>query len=96
LNELVLIGLGLYDEKHITIRGLEELKKADTAFIELYTSLMPGLSMRKLEEMAGPRGIEPLTYGLRASARSRRTSPPLCLAELRAHKRILLLWKQLS
>jgi len=53
LNELVFIGLGLYDQKDISIRGLEELKEADAVFAELYTSLMPGLSIRKLEEMIG-------------------------------------------
>jgi len=53
LNELVFIGLGLYDEKDISIRGLEELKEADAVFAEFYTSLMPGLSIQKLEEMIG-------------------------------------------
>jgi diphthine synthase len=53
MNELVFIGLGLYDEKDVSIRGLEELKEADTVFAEFYTSLMPGLSIRKLEEMIG-------------------------------------------
>jgi len=53
LNELVFIGLGLYDEKDISIRGLEELKEADAVFAEFYTSIMSGLSIRKLEEMAG-------------------------------------------
>ncbi|MCJ7721198.1 diphthine synthase [Candidatus Bathyarchaeota archaeon] len=53
MNELVFIGLGLYDEKDVSIRGLEELKEADTVFAEFYTSLMPGLSIRKLEKMIG-------------------------------------------
>jgi diphthine synthase len=53
MSELVFIGLGLYDQKDISIRALEELKEADAVFAELYTSLMPGLSIRKLEEMAG-------------------------------------------
>jgi diphthine synthase len=53
LNELVFIGLGLYDEKDISLRGLEELREADTVFAEFYTSLMPGLSIQKLEEMIG-------------------------------------------
>ena len=53
MNELVFVGLGLYDEKDISIRGLEELKEADAVFAEFYTSLMPGLSIRKLEEMIG-------------------------------------------
>jgi diphthine synthase len=53
LNELVFIGLGLYDEKDVSLRGLEELKEADTVFAEFYTSLMSGLSIQKLEEMTG-------------------------------------------
>ena len=53
MNELVFVGLGLYDEKDISLRGLEELEDADTVFAEFYTSLMPGLSIRKLEEMIG-------------------------------------------
>ena len=53
MNELVFIGLGLYDEKDISVRGLEELKEADVVFAEFYTSLMPGLSLHNLEEMIG-------------------------------------------
>ena len=55
LRELVFVGLGLYDEKDVSLRGLEELKDADTVFAEFYTSLMPGLSIQKLEEMIGKR-----------------------------------------
>lgn len=51
MNELIFIGLGLYDEKDISIRGLEELRDADTVFAEFYTSLMPGLSISNLEKM---------------------------------------------
>lgn len=53
MNELVLIGLGLYDEKDISLRGLETLKDSETIFAEMYTSLMPGLSIQNLEEMIG-------------------------------------------
>jgi diphthine synthase len=53
MNELVFVGLGLYDEKDISIRGLEEIKEADAVFAEFYTSLMPSLSIRKLEKIAG-------------------------------------------
>ena len=53
MNELVFIGLGLYDEKDVSVRGLEELKEADTVFAEFYTSLMPGLSIQRLEKMIG-------------------------------------------
>lgn len=51
LNELVFVGLGLYDEKDITLRGLDELKEADAIFAEFYTSLMPGFSIRRLEKI---------------------------------------------
>jgi len=53
LGELIFVGLGLYDERDISLRGLEEIRKADTVFAELYTSLMPGLSIQKLEELVG-------------------------------------------
>ena len=53
LKELVFVGLGLYDEKDISLRGLEQLKEANAVFAETYTSLMPGLSLKKLEEMIG-------------------------------------------
>jgi len=53
LGELVFVGLGLYDEKDISLRGLEEIRKADAVFAEFYTSLMPGLSIGKLEALVG-------------------------------------------
>jgi len=53
MSELVFIGLGLYDEKDISVRGLEAIKEADTVYAEFYTSLMPGLSLQKLEEITG-------------------------------------------
>jgi len=37
---LYLIGLGLYDEKDISIRGLEIVKKADVVYLENYTSIV--------------------------------------------------------
>ncbi|MCL6579818.1 MAG: diphthine synthase [Candidatus Bathyarchaeota archaeon] len=53
MGELILIGMGLWDELDISIRGLDELKTADAAFIELYTSLMGKLSINKLAKLAG-------------------------------------------
>lgn len=55
MGELVFVGLGLHDEKDISLRGLEEVRKADAVFAEFYTSLMPGLSVQKLERLAGKR-----------------------------------------
>jgi len=53
LGELVFVGLGLHDEMGISLRGLEELKTADTAFIELYTSLLPDFSIKRFEKISG-------------------------------------------
>jgi diphthine synthase len=55
LGELVFVGLGLYDEKDVSLRGLEEIRRANEVFAEFYTSLMPGLSVQKLERLAGKR-----------------------------------------
>ncbi|HZY47260.1 MAG TPA: diphthine synthase [Candidatus Bathyarchaeia archaeon] len=44
------IGLGLHDEKSITLEGLEEARHADTVFAEFYTNIMPSLDLKKLEE----------------------------------------------
>lgn len=42
---LYIIGLGLGDEKDITLRGLETVRKCDKVYIEAYTSLLSfGLS----------------------------------------------------
>jgi len=49
LNELVFIGLGLQDELGISLRGVEEAKSCDHLFAELYTNLMPGLSLENLQ-----------------------------------------------
>jgi diphthine synthase len=49
------VGIGLNDEKGISLNGLEEAKTADSIFIELYTSLLPDFSMPKLEALIGRR-----------------------------------------
>jgi diphthine synthase len=51
LKELVFVGLGLHDEKGISLQGLEETKTADYAFIELYTSLLPHFSAKSFGAM---------------------------------------------
>jgi len=53
LDEIVFVGLGLYNEMGISLRGLEEVKAADKVFIELYTSLMPEFSIENLEGISG-------------------------------------------
>jgi diphthine synthase len=51
MRELVFIGLGLCSERDVSLRGIEEAKEASTVFAEFYTSLMPELSLRKLERL---------------------------------------------
>jgi diphthine synthase len=49
------IGLGLNDERGLTIEGLEEARHANSVFAEFYTNIMPGLDRRKLELLLGKR-----------------------------------------
>jgi len=44
MGELLFIGLGLHDERGISLRGLEEARSCDTVFAEFYTSALPGLA----------------------------------------------------
>ncbi|HKW42861.1 MAG TPA: diphthine synthase [Thermoplasmata archaeon] len=53
MGELVFIGLGLHDEKGITLRGLEEARSADRVFAELYTSAVIGTSLAAIERLVG-------------------------------------------
>ena len=49
---LYIIGLGLGDEKDITVRGLECAKKCSKLFLEYYTSVL-GVDAKKLEQFYG-------------------------------------------
>lgn len=53
MKELIFVGLGLNDEKGISLSGLEETKTADYVFLELYTSLMPNFSLERFEALCG-------------------------------------------
>jgi diphthine synthase len=53
MGDLVFIGLGLHDEKGITIRGLEAARSADTVFLERYTSDLVGATVDSLEHQIG-------------------------------------------
>lgn len=47
-----MIGIGLWDEKDITVKGLEAVKKCKHVFLESYTSKL-GISTEKLEKFYG-------------------------------------------
>ncbi|KAJ5883174.1 Diphthine methyl ester synthase [Penicillium subrubescens] len=54
---LHLVGLGLADEKDITVRGLEIVKKADRVYLEAYTAILL-VDKEKLEAFYGRPVIE--------------------------------------
>ena len=53
---LYLIGLGLCNEKDITVRGLEYIKQSEYIYMEYYTSIL-GIDSTKLEEFYGKKII---------------------------------------
>jgi diphthine synthase len=50
---LIFIGMGLWDEKDITCKGLEIAREADEIYIEFYTSKLMGTSLDRIEEFIG-------------------------------------------
>ncbi|MFQ5837951.1 MAG: diphthine synthase [Thermoplasmata archaeon] len=53
MGELLFIGLGLYDEKDVTLRGLEEARSCDLLFTELFTSRLMGTTLERLSDLHG-------------------------------------------
>ncbi len=51
MNKLIFIGLGLYNSRDISIKGVEALKNADHIFVEFYTSKMAEDTIDNLESM---------------------------------------------
>lgn len=45
------VGLGLYDEKDISLKGLEKIRNADKVYVEFYTSVLMGTDLEKMEEL---------------------------------------------
>ena len=56
---LTFIGLGLCDEYDVSVRGLEAIRAADAVFLEVYTSVLTGTTIPRLEEYYGKK-ITPL------------------------------------
>lgn len=55
---LYLIGLGLWDEKDITLKGLEIARSCEKVYLENYTSVLAGTSKEKIEKLIGKKIIE--------------------------------------
>jgi len=52
-GQLAFVGLGLDDERGITLRGLEEARAAEVVFAEFYTSMLRKGSIERLEALLG-------------------------------------------
>ncbi len=48
-----LVGLGLFDEKDISLKGLETLKSVDKVYAEFFTSRLFGSNFEAIEEIIG-------------------------------------------
>lgn len=53
MGELVFIGLGLHDERDVTLRGVEAARGCDTLFAEFFTSALVGTSPESLAKLYG-------------------------------------------
>jgi diphthine synthase len=52
-GRLSFIGLGLFDEKDISLKGMDEIKKCDKVFAEFYTAKLTGTDIKKIEKNIG-------------------------------------------
>jgi diphthine synthase len=50
---LTFVGLGLYDERSVTVRGRDAVRGADRVFAEFYTSRLAGATVADLEATHG-------------------------------------------
>ena len=53
MGEIVFIGLGLYDERDLSLRALDEARSCDVLFAEFYTSSLRGTTAAKLAALTG-------------------------------------------
>ena len=57
---LTFIGLGLYDEKDLSVKGLEAIRAASLVYLETHTSRLTGTTLAAMEEFYG-RPVIPVT-----------------------------------
>ena len=50
---LTFVGIGLWDERDITFKGYEAVKRADEVYVEFYTSKLVGTNLQKIEKFLG-------------------------------------------
>jgi len=59
-GNLTFVGIGLYDEKDISLKGVEEIKKCDKCYAEFYTAKLTGAEKNKIEKIVN-KSIEVLS-----------------------------------
>jgi len=52
-GELIFVGLGLYDEDDLSVKGVHALRTCDTVYAEFYTSRLTGTTKNKIEKKIG-------------------------------------------
>ena len=52
-GQLIFVGLGLYDENDISLKGLHEIRNCDKVNAEFYTSKLVGTNKNKIEKTIG-------------------------------------------
>lgn len=52
-KRLMFVGLGLYDETDISIKGLQEMKQCDKVFAEFYTTKLGQFNKKAFERLIG-------------------------------------------
>jgi diphthine synthase len=52
-GRIIFIGLGLYDEKDISLKGVKEIKNCDRVYAEFYTAVLVGTDLKKIEKTIG-------------------------------------------
>jgi diphthine synthase len=52
-GRLVFVGLGLYDETDISLKGLQEIKQCDEVFAEFYTTKLGQFDQKAFEKFIG-------------------------------------------
>ena len=53
LHVLTFVGLGLYDLRDISVKGLECIRNADVVYLESYTSRLFGCTLIQMQELYG-------------------------------------------
>ena len=56
-GKLTFIGLGLFDEKDISIKALDEINKSDKVYAEFYTAKLIGTTIEEIESQIGKKII---------------------------------------